>query len=250
MSTVDIWPQFPADIIVRLGELQVAQPLGRTSRWMFFMIASAILLEEVQDVQKRSFRTLAIEIVKKFRPHVLGRLHSRARTFMISHTIFSFLIFWRVDRDARGNAILVRDGPPAPARNALSENGVEFLKVVWDPTLDHTQYSMLFNEGCVAILARDYAWFLSDARIPELEDVTEEDVGSEEDSEEDSEFTTRLRAWIDERTIRANAGIDEESDGDKGKGKGKGKSDGSCGAEVLRCVASSGVSEEGAPTSS
>ena len=152
------------------------------------MIASAILLEDVQDVQKRSFRTLAIEIVKKLRPHVLERLHSSARTFMISHEIFNFLIFWRVDRDARGNAILVRDGPPAPARNALSENGVEFLKVVWDPTLrhtlDHTQYSMLFNEGCVAILARDYAWFLSDARIPELEDVDEEDVGSEEDSED------------------------------------------------------------------
>ena len=100
-----------------------------------------------------------------------------------------------MDRDARGNAILVRDGPPAPERNALSENGVEFLKEKRGPTSfmqDHTQYSMLFNEGCVAILARDYAWFLSDAQIPELEDVSEEDVGSEEDSEEDREFTTRL----------------------------------------------------------
>ena len=159
------------------------------------MIASAILLEEVQDVQKRSFRTLAIEIVKKLRPHVLERLHSSARTFMISHTISSFLIFWRVDRDARGNAILVRDGPPAPARNALSENGVEFLKVVWDRTLDHldhTQYSMLFNEGCVAMLARDYAWFLSDAQIPELENdpysfVNLWDLGHNPNFEEDDD---------------------------------------------------------------
>ena len=192
MSTVDIWLQFPADIIARLGELQVAEELGRTSRWLYFMIASAILLEDVQDVQKRSFRTLAIEIVKKIRPHVLERLHTGARNIMMNVELFSFLIFWRVDRDARGNAILVRDGPPAPARNALSENGVEFLKEELDTTLDHTQHSMLFHEGCVAIWARDYAWFLSDAQIPELEDVSEEDVGSEEDSEEDREFTTRL----------------------------------------------------------
>ena len=193
MSTVDIWLQFPADIIVRLGELQVAEELGRTSRWMYFMIASAILSEEVQDVQKRSFRTLAIEIVKKIRPHVLERLHTGARNIMMNVELFSFLIFWRVDRDALCNAILVRDGPPAPARNALSENGVEFLKEGCDPTLDDTQYSMLFHEGCVAILARDYAWFLSDARIPELEDVSEEDVDSEEDSEDDWPQASHLR---------------------------------------------------------
>ena len=46
---------------------------------------------------------------------------------------------------------------------------------------------MLFHEGCVAIWARYYAWFLSDAQITELEDGFEEDVGSEEDSEEGSE---------------------------------------------------------------
>ena len=128
MSTVDIWLQFPADIIARLGELQVAEELGRTSRWFYFMIASAILLEDVQDVQKRSFRTLAIEIVKKIRPHVLESLHARARNIEVNVELFSFLKFWRVDRDARGNAILVRDGPPAPARNALSENGSAYLK--------------------------------------------------------------------------------------------------------------------------
>ena len=157
------------------------------------MIASALLLEEVQDVQKRSFRTLAIEIVKKIRPHVLESLHARARNIEVNVELFSFLKFWRVDRDARGSAILVRDGPPAPARNALSENGIEFLKEKLDTTLrHHWQYSMLFHEGCVAIWEKDYAWFLSDAQIPELEDVSEEDVGSEEDSEEDREFTTRL----------------------------------------------------------
>ena len=44
-----------------------------------------------------------------------------------------------------------------------------------------------YSEGCIAIVARDYAWFLSDAQIPELEDDCEADVGSEEDSEEASE---------------------------------------------------------------
>ena len=44
----------------------------------------------------------------------------------------------------------------------------------------HTYY-----EGCIAIVARDYAWFLSDAQIPVLEGVSEED-----DSEEDLYWST------------------------------------------------------------
>ena len=77
MSTVDTWLRCLADIIVCLGELQVAQEFGRTSRSMYFMIASAILLEEVQDVQKRSFCKLTIEIVTRLCPHILEMLHNR-----------------------------------------------------------------------------------------------------------------------------------------------------------------------------
>ena len=95
---------------------------------MYYIIASAILVEEVQDVQNISFRTLAIEIVTRLCPHVLEMLHIESGVFMVTERFFSFLLPWRVGRDASGNAILVRDGPPAPACNALSPNEVEFLK--------------------------------------------------------------------------------------------------------------------------
>ena len=161
------------------------------------MMASAILSEEVHDVQKRSFRTLAIEIACMFSPHVLERLHDTAIAIRINDDLFSFLIFWRVDRDAYGNAILVRDGPPAPARNALSENGSAYLienKIYYKELLglnDDRDMSTLYYEGCIAIVTRNYAWFLSHALIPSLEGVSEEmgvseeDVSEEDDSEED-----------------------------------------------------------------
>ena len=174
-----------------------AQGIGRTARWMYFMMASAILSEEVHDIQKRSFRTLAIEIACMFSPHILERLHGTAIALRINDDLFSFLIFWRVDRDACGNAILVRDGPPAPARNALSENGSAYLKEDFDYYKEHLglndgrEMSTLYYEGCIAIVARNYAWFLSHALIPSLEGVSEEmgvseeDVSEEDDSEED-----------------------------------------------------------------
>ena len=132
--------EFPSDIIARFAMavgFPEAQGIGRTARWMYFMMASAILSEEVHDVQKRSFRTLAIEIACMFSPHVLERLHDTAIAIRINDDLFSFLIFWRVDRDAYGNAILVRDGPPAPARNALSENGSAYLKEDFDYYKEH-----------------------------------------------------------------------------------------------------------------
>ena len=44
----------------------------------------------------------------------------------------------------------------------------------------------LYYEGCIAIVARDYAWFLSDAQIPVLEYIYEEEgVSGEDVSEED-----------------------------------------------------------------
>ena len=57
-----------------------------------------------------------------------------------------------------------------------------------------------YSEGCVAIVARDYAWFLSDAQIPVLEGVSEED-----DSEEDLYWSTieLLRDPI-AQTVNAN----------------------------------------------
>jgi len=172
-----------------------AQGIGRTARWMYFMMASAILSEEVHDIQKRSFRTLAIEIASMFSPHVLERLHDTAIALRINDVLFSFLVFWRVDRDAYGNAILVRDGPPTPARNALSENGSAYLienKLCSDLSENGSDYmSTLYYEGCIAIVTRNYAWFLSHALIPSLEGVSEEmgdseeDVSEEDDSEED-----------------------------------------------------------------
>ena len=59
----------------------------------------------------------------------------------------------------------------------------------------HTYY-----EGCIAIVARDYASFLSDAQIPVLEGVSEED-----DSEEDLYWSTieLLRDPI-AQTVNAN----------------------------------------------
>ena len=117
-------------------------------------------------------------------------LQSTALAVSINDPLFSFLVFWRVDRDACGNAILVRDGPPA--RNALSANGSAYLKE-WHLRYDGHEMSTLYYEGCVAITAQDYVWFLSDAQIPELEDFSEEDVEqdvdeTEDDSEEDVEF--------------------------------------------------------------
>ena len=193
--------EFPSDIITRFAMavgFPEAQGIGRTARWMYFMMASAILSEEVHDVQKRSFRTLAIEITCMFSPHVLERLHDSAIALSINDDLFSFLIFWRVDRDAYGNASLVRDGPPAPARNALSENGSAYLienKIYYDiwpirPN-DDRDMSTLYYEGCIAIVTRNYAWFLRYPLIPSLEGVSEEmgvseeDVSEEDDSEED-----------------------------------------------------------------
>ena len=192
--------EFPSDIITRFAMavgFPEAQGIGRTARWMYFMMASAILSEEVHDIQKRSFRTLAIEIACMFSPHILERLRGAAIALRINDDLFSFLIFWRVDRDACGNAILVRDGPPAPARNALSENGSAYLKEDFDYYKEHLglndgrEMSTLYYEGCIAIVARNYAWFLSHALIPSLEGVSEEmgvseeDVSEEDDSEED-----------------------------------------------------------------
>ena len=189
--------EFPSDIITRFAMavgFPEAQGIGRTARWMYFMMASAILSEEVHDVQKRSFRTLAIEITCMFSPHVLERLHDSAIALSINDDLFSFLIFWRVDRDAYGNASLVRNGPPAPARNALSENGSAYLienKIYYQKKMrpvrpnDDRDMSTLYYEGCIAIVTRNYAWFLRYPLIPSLEGVSEEDVSEEDDSEED-----------------------------------------------------------------
>ena len=164
------------------------------------MMASAILSEEVHDVQKRSFRTLAIEIACMFSPHILERLRGAAIALRINDVLFSFLVFWRVDRDAYGNASLVRNGPPAPARNALSENGSAYLienKIYYQKKMrpvrpnDDRDMSTLYYEGCIAIVTRNYAWFLRYPLIPSLEGVSEEmgvseeDVSEEDDSEED-----------------------------------------------------------------
>ena len=62
---------------------------------------------------------------------------------------------------------------------------------------------MLYYKGCVAIWARYYAWLLADARIPELEDVSEEDVDSEEDSEDEGEVASAAPAEsAAERAVR------------------------------------------------
>ena len=59
---------------------------------------------------------------------ILETVRSIALAVRINKPLFRFLLFWRVDRDEFGSTILVRDGPPAPARNALSEHGSAYLK--------------------------------------------------------------------------------------------------------------------------
>ena len=44
---------------------------------------------------------------KKFSPHVLQKLYQIALVVSINNRLFSFVVFWKVNRDARDNAISV-----------------------------------------------------------------------------------------------------------------------------------------------